>query len=27
VVKAYPLLFGVNLERKPAYFAVTDFKK
>lgn len=27
VVKAYPLLFGVNLERKPAYFAVVDFKK
>ncbi len=26
-LKAYPLLFGVNLERKPAYFAVTDFKK
>jgi hypothetical protein len=26
-IKAYPLLFGVNLERKPAYFAVTDFKK
>jgi len=26
-IKAYPLLFGVNLERKPAYFAVVDFKK
>lgn len=27
VLKAYPLLFGVNLERKPAYWAVVDFKK
>jgi len=26
-LKAYPLLFGVNLERKPAYAAVVDFKK
>lgn len=26
VLKAYPLLFGVNLERKDAYWAVVNFK-